>query len=101
MLQAFNGIHPERMWLNHLNDNLPCRWLVGLSLEDPIWNSTTVTTSRERFLNDAVMGLFPEKLMGAREVEPLFCNEDHSVGSNLRQAWASHDSLERLDGEDD
>ena len=47
------------------------------------------------------MGRFLEKLMGAAEVKPLLSNEHLSVDGTLLQAWASHASLERIDGEDD
>jgi hypothetical protein len=74
---------------------------VGLSPDDPIWHPTTFTKNRDRLLNEAVMGKFLEKLMGAPEVKPLLSNEHFSVDGTLLQAWASHASLERIDGQDD
>jgi len=47
------------------------------------------------------MGKFLEKLMGAPEVKPLLSNEHFFVDGTLLQAWASHASLERIDGQDD
>ena len=47
------------------------------------------------------MGRFLEKLMAAPEVKPLFSDEYFSVDGTLLQAWASHASLERIDGEED
>jgi hypothetical protein len=47
------------------------------------------------------MGLFLEKLMGAPEVKPLLSNEHFSVDGTLLQAWASHASLKRIDGQED
>jgi hypothetical protein len=47
------------------------------------------------------MGRFLEKLMGAPEVKPLLSDEHFSVDGTLLQAWASHASLERIDGQDD
>jgi len=47
------------------------------------------------------MGKFLEKLMGAPEVKPLLSNDHFSVDGTLLQAWASHASLERIDGQDD
>jgi len=47
------------------------------------------------------MGRFLEKLMAAPEVKALLRNEHFSVDGTLLQAWASHDSLERIDGEED
>ena len=47
------------------------------------------------------MGRFLEKLMAAPEVTPLLSNEHFSVDGTLLQAWASHASLQRIEGEDD
>jgi transposase len=101
LLQAFYGIRSERLLLEQLDYNLLYRWFVGLSPDDPIWHPTTFTKNRERLLNDQVMGRFLEKLMGAPEVKPLLSDEHFSVDGTLLQAWASHASLERIDGQDD
>ncbi len=39
--------------------------------------------------------------MGAPEVKPLLSNEHFYVDGTLLQAWASHASLERIDGQED
>jgi hypothetical protein len=39
--------------------------------------------------------------MAAPEVKPLLSDEHFSVDGTLLQAWASHASLERIDGQDD
>jgi transposase len=101
LLQAFYGIRSERLLLEQLHYNLMFRWFVGLSPDDPIWHPTTFTKNRDRLLNDDVMGLFLEKLMGAPEVKPLLSDEHFSVDGTLLQAWASHASLKRIDGQED
>ena len=101
LLQAFYGIRSERLLLDQLHYNLLFRWFVGLSPDDPIWHPTTFTKNRERLLNEDVMGKFLEKLMDAPEVKPLLSDEHFSVDGTLLQAWASHASLERIDGQED
>jgi transposase len=101
LLQAFYAIRSEWLLLEQLHYNLLFRWFVGLSPDDPIWHPTTFTKNRERLLNDQVMGRFLEKLMAAPEVKPLLSDEHFSVDGTLLQAWASHASLERIDGQDD
>ena len=101
LLQAFYGLRSERMLLEQLHYNLLFRWFVGLSPDDPIWHPTTFTKNRDRLLNDAVMGAFLDKLMGSPDVKPLLSDEHFSVDGTLLQAWASHASLERIDGEED
>ena len=101
LLQAFYGIRSERLLLEQLDYNLLFRWFVGLSPDDAIWHPTTFTKNRDRLLNDDVMGLFLEKLMGAPEVKPLLSDDHFSVDGTLLQAWASHASLKRIDGQED
>jgi hypothetical protein len=87
--------------LEQLHYNLLFRWFVDLSPDDPIWHPTTFTKDREQLLNDEVMEKFLEKLMAAPEVKHLLSDEHFSVDGTLLQAWASHASLERIDGEND
>ena len=47
------------------------------------------------------MGRFLEKLMAAPEVKPRLSDEHFSEDGTLLQAWPSHASLERIDGQDD
>lgn len=47
------------------------------------------------------MAKFLELLLAAREVKPLLSSEHFSVDGTLLRAWASHSSLERIDGLDD
>jgi hypothetical protein len=48
-----------------------------------------------------VMGVCLDKLMGSPEMKPLRSEEHFSVDGMLLQAWASHASLERIDGKED
>jgi len=101
LLQAFYGLRSERLLLEQLHYNLLFRWFVGLRPDDPIWHPTTFTKNRQRLLNKDVMGVFLDKLMGSPEVKPLLSEEHFSVDGTLLQAWASHASLERIDGKED
>jgi hypothetical protein len=47
------------------------------------------------------MAKFLELLLAAPDVKPLLSSEHFSVEGTLLQAWASHSSLERIDGSDD
>jgi hypothetical protein len=62
---------------------------------------TTFTKNRDRLLNEQLMGRFLEKLKAAPKVKPLLSNEQFAVDGTLLQAWASHASLELIDGKDD
>ena len=47
------------------------------------------------------MAKFLELLLAAPEVQPLLSSEHFSVDGTLLRAWASHSSLELIDGLDD
>lgn len=47
------------------------------------------------------MARFLELLLASAEVKPLLSSEHFSVDGTLLRAWASHSSLERIDGIDD
>ena len=101
LLQAIYGIRSERMLMEQLDYNLLFRWFVGLNPDDPVWHPTPFTKNRDRLLNEELMARFLELLMASPEVKPLLSSEHFSVDGTLLRAWASHASLERIDGSDD
>ena len=101
LLQAIYGIRSERMLIEQLDYNLLFRWFVGLNPDDPVWHPTTFTKNRDRLLNEELMARFLELLMASPEVKVLLSSEHFSVDGTLLRAWASHSSLERIDGSDD
>ncbi len=101
LLQAIYGIRSERMLIEQLDYNLLFRWFVGLNPDDPVWHPTSFTKNRDRLLNEELMARFLELLLASPEVKPLLSSEHFSVDGTLLRAWASHSSLERIDGIDD
>ena len=101
LLQAIYGIRSERMLIEQLDFNLLFRWFVGLNPDDPVWHPTSFTKNRDRLLNEELMARFLELLLASPEVKPLLSSEHFSVDGTLLRAWASHSSLERIDGIDD
>jgi transposase len=101
LLPAIYGIRSERMLIEPLDYNLLFRWFVGLNPDDPVWHPSTFTKNRDRLLNEELMAKFLELLLSAPEVKPLLSSEHFSVDGTLLSAWASHSSLERIDGLDD
>jgi transposase len=100
-LQAIYGIGSRRMLIEQLDYNLLFRWFAGLNPDGPVWHPTTFTKNRDRVLNEEFMAKFLELLLAAPEVKALLSSEHFSVDGTLLRAWASHSSLERIDGLDD
>jgi transposase len=101
LLQAIYGIRSERMLIEQLDYNLLFRWFVGLNPDDPVWHPTTFTKNRDRLLNEELMAKFLELLLASLDVKPLLSSEHFSVDGTLLRAWASHSSLQRIEGIDD
>ena len=99
MLQAIYGLRSEQLFLEQMHYNLLCRWFAGLGADDPIWHHSSFSKNQERLLNEKMMALFLETLLGMEEVKPLLSNEHFSVDGTLLQAWASRASLKGLDGQ--
>src|SRR5438034_11127017 len=98
LLQVFYGIRLERQLMEQLEYNLLYRLFVGLSPDDPVWDSTTFTMNRERLQNGDVFTKFMTRLLNHPRVKPLLSDEHFSVDGTLIEAWASQKSFRPKDG---
>jgi transposase len=101
LVQIFFSIRSEPMLLEQLRYNLLFRWFVGLGMDDPIWDVSTFSKNRGRFLEGEISAkFFAAVLDRARDAE-LLSDEHFTVDGTLIEAWASHKSFRRKDGGDD
>jgi transposase len=96
-LQALYSVRSERQLMEQLDYNLLFRWLVGLNMEDSIWDVTVFSKNRERRLDGNIAeAFFPAVLQQARE-RSLLSDEHFTVDGRLLEAWASVKSDQRKD----
>jgi transposase len=57
LLQALYSVRSERMLMEQLDYNLLFRWVVGLNMDDAIWDVTVFTKNRERLSRRGRSGL--------------------------------------------
>ncbi len=50
LLQILYSIRSERQLMEQLDYNLLFRWFVGLSMDDSVWDHSTFSKNRDRFL---------------------------------------------------
>jgi hypothetical protein len=50
LLQVLYTIRSERLLMEQLDYNLLFCWLIGLEMNDPVWDHSVVTKNRERLL---------------------------------------------------
>jgi transposase len=94
LLQAFYSIRSERQLMEQLDYNLLFRWFVGLSMDAPVWDASSFSKNRERFLDGDVAQRLLTAILRQPRVQALMSDEHFSVDGTLIQAWASHKSFQ-------
>lgn len=100
LLQIFFSVRSEPMLLEQLRYNLLFRWFVGLGMDDPIWNVSTFSKNRERFLKGEISHKFFERVVEKARGMGLLSDEHFTVDGTLIEAWASHKSFKPKDDHD-
>lgn len=101
LLQIFYSVRSERMLVEQLQYNMLFRWFVGMSGTEPVWNPTTYSKNRDRFLEGEVAVAFFNQVLDQAKAAGFVSEEHFSVDGTLVQAWASFKSLVAKDGSDD
>ena len=99
LLQVLYTVRSERMLMEQLDYNFLLRWLVGLNLDEPVWDVTVFTKNRERLLKGAVAEGFFTAVVEQARAQGLLSDEHFTVGGTLIEAWASHKSFQRKDAD--
>src|SRR5450759_252746 len=98
LLQMLYTVRSERQLIEQLQYNMLFRWFVGLSIEDAVWDVTVFTKNRERFLRGEIAERFFQAVLGQARAAGLLSDEHFTVDGTLIEAWASHKSFRRKDG---
>lgn len=89
LLQAFYTVRSERQLVEQLDYNLLFRWFVGLGVDDEVWDASTFSKNRERFLESDIAAGFFAAVLGQARAQGLLSAEHFSVDGTLIEAWAS------------
>jgi IS5 family transposase len=76
------------------------RWLVGLGVDDAVWDHSTFSKNRDRLLEGEIAAKFLNAILAQPRVKKLLSSEHFSVEGTLIEAWASLKSFRRKDGKD-
>ncbi len=98
LLQAFYTIRSERQLVERIDFDLLFRWFVGLGVDDPVWDATTFTKSRDRLLPGVIATRFLAAVLAQPQVRLLLSSEHFSVDGTLLEAWASTKSFRPKNG---
>ena len=95
LLQVLYTVRSERMLMEQLNYNLLFRWLVGLNMDEGVWDVTVYTKNRDRLLKaDVAKRFFQLVVEQAREMN-LMSDEHFTVDGTLLEACASLKSFQK------
>lgn len=100
LVMVLYSIRSERRLMEELEYNLLYRWFVGLGQDEPVWDATTFTKNRERFIDGEVARLFFDAVLRTAQQRSLVSSEHFSVDGTLIEAWASQKSFRRKDDSD-
>ncbi len=94
LLQVFYTIRSERLLMEKLHYNLLFRWLVGLSMDDPVWDHSTFSKNRDRLLDSEIATGFFQSIRDQARQKNLMSDEHFTVDGTLLEAWASMKSFQ-------
>lgn len=97
LLQVLYTVRSERQLMEQLDYNLLYRWFVGLNIDEAVWDSTTFTQNRERFLTGDIANAFFNSVLSVARSCDLLNDEHFSVDGSSIEAWASHKSFKPKD----
>lgn len=99
LLQILFTVRSERQLMEQLDYNLLYRWFIGLGVDDPVWDRTVFSINRERLLGTDLAREFFNRVLYLAEWRGFVSDEHFSVDGTLIEAWASHKSFVRKDGD--
>jgi len=93
LLQILYSVRSERLLMEQMQYNLLFRWFVGLNLDEPVWDPSTFSQNRDRFLQGDVAKKFLDCVLDQARQAQLLSDEHFTVDGTLIEAWASMKSL--------
>jgi transposase len=93
LLQVLYTVRSERLLLEQLDYNLLFRWFVGLNMDEPVWDHSTFSKNRERFVTGDVAHAFFDRVLAEARQRDLVSDEHFTVDATLLEAWASMKSF--------
>src|SRR6201998_1983067 len=88
LLQAFYSVRSERQLMERIEFDLLVRWLVGIGIDDPVWDHSSFTKNRDRLLAGEIAAKFLAAVLSQPRGERVLSRGDFSVGGGPPGAWA-------------
>jgi transposase len=98
LLMVLYSVRSERRLIEELEYNLLYRWFVGLGINEPVWDASSFSKNRERFIDGEVARRFFDQVLAEARQRNLVSDEHFTVDGTLIEAWASLKSFRPKDG---
>ncbi len=89
VLQLLYSIRSERLLMEQLAYNLLFRWFVGLNMDEPVWDASTFSKNRDRFMGQQIGRAFFAQIVATARASGLLSDEHFTVDGTRIEAWAS------------
>ena len=97
LLEVLFSVRSSRQLMEQLDYNLLFRWFVGLNADEPVWDASTFSKNRQRFIDGKVSDELFTALLERIQKKGLLSRDHFSVDGTLLRAWASHKSFKPKD----
>ena len=101
LLQLLYSIRSERLLVEQLEYNMLFRWFVGLAPQEAVWDHSTYSKNRKRFLDSDLARKFLQETIRQATEKELVSDEHFTVDGTLIEAWASLKSLHPIAGKEE
>jgi transposase len=98
LLQMLYSIRSERLLMEEIDYSILFRWLVGMNLDDEVWDPTVFTKNRERLLDADGARQFLTAVVEQARAKGWTSEEHFTVDGTLLEAWASLKSFRPKEG---
>jgi hypothetical protein len=88
LLRMLYTIRSERMLMEQLEYNMLFRWLIGLNMDEAVWDVTVFSKNRERLVRADIAKLFFEEVVAEAQSADLMSDEHFTVDGTLLEAPA-------------
>ena len=92
LLQILYSVGSERMLMEQLDYNLLFRWVVGVEMDEPVWNHAVFSKNRDGLLNPELARVFFDRVL--REAQAHLSDEHFTVDGTMIEACASQKSFQ-------
>ena len=97
LLMALYGVRSERQLCEQLRYNMMFRWFLDMSMSEDVFDASTFSKNRERFLSVEMTAQFFDGVVEQARTKRLMSDEHFSVDGTLIEAWASMNSYQKKD----